>query len=462
MASFFQDVGDELEIPDLDVKPFRNSQGTSSNQALSGFIPKLWNLVDQPSYQSLISWTKDGRSFVVHNDHEFAHQVLPRYFKTTNFNSFVRQLNLYGFRKVSKIDRGSIMTAGSVEPLEFFHTNFRRGHSELIHLIQRKTTNVKATEEHSVKSDELNSVLKNIHTMRDRQDSISTVIGRLSSENEDLRQEVEELKHRHYKQHVILNKLIQFVASIICSSRLPAGKKRSRPLMITAGEEQSPPDYPNPNYTPYGPPSKQPKVSPPKDLFQPGELSSPETVRDSLQLLLNTSSSLYPPTDGQSSLPLVKEPLSVPEPSTPEIDTALLPSFASLCPPPNYSPLSPTLDAPSAKLSEHLDSQQSGLDQLQGNFSDMFSLNADAFSEFMSSIDLPLPSYDSSDTNRLLETLNNSDHVDLSMDRASFPMLEPPSVVPPTEGSSLERLLESKPTSSQEKQQIPALQSNHL
>ena len=39
---------------------------------------------------------------------------------------------------------------------------------------------VKSSEEHSVKSDELNSVLKEIHSMRDRHDSISTIISRLN------------------------------------------------------------------------------------------------------------------------------------------------------------------------------------------------------------------------------------------------------------------------------------------
>jgi heat shock transcription factor 1 len=418
----------------------------------------LWNLVEQPSYKSLITWSKDGKSFIVQDDHEFARQVLPRYFKHNNFNSFVRQLNLYGFRKMAKVDRGSLATAGTVDPIEFYHANFRRGHPELLHLMQRRTNVVKSSEEHSVKSDELNSVLKDIHVMRDRQDSISNVIGRLNSENKDLKHEVELLKRRHHKQQLVLNKLIQFVASIIYSSRLPAGKKRSR-LMITAGDTEDP-EYPTYSYVP---PSKQTRFDVSNDTpSPPPEVSTPDTVRG-LELLLKDSSTIYPPPGGSnlvpSTLPLVTEATGLPELSTPEIDTSLLPSFDAVDQLPS-STSQAVAPSSSVKLSEHLDSQQSDLEHLQENFSGMFNLNPDAFSDFISSLDLPLPNYDSSDTTRLLETLNNhSDKLDLSMDRSSFPMLEQGSMEPTTDCPALERLLEDKPSSSKEQDQISGLRA---
>lgn len=64
------------------------------------FVTKLRTIVDDPSTDYLISWTEDGTAFQVHLPSEFARTVLPRYFKHSNFTSFARQLNQYGFRKI--------------------------------------------------------------------------------------------------------------------------------------------------------------------------------------------------------------------------------------------------------------------------------------------------------------------------------------------------------------------------
>ncbi|KAK4533329.1 hypothetical protein CCYA_CCYA16G4211 [Cyanidiococcus yangmingshanensis] len=64
------------------------------------FVTKLRAMVDDPTTNDLISWRDDGLSFQVHLPSEFAKTVLPRYFKHSNFTSFARQLNQYGFRKL--------------------------------------------------------------------------------------------------------------------------------------------------------------------------------------------------------------------------------------------------------------------------------------------------------------------------------------------------------------------------
>ena len=44
-----------------------------------------------------------------------------------------------GFRKVAQPDQGALLALkqGSVE---FWHTNFRQGHHELLHLVQRRVS----------------------------------------------------------------------------------------------------------------------------------------------------------------------------------------------------------------------------------------------------------------------------------------------------------------------------------
>ncbi|GAB2272226.1 Heat stress transcription factor A-3 [Dionaea muscipula] len=65
------------------------------------FLSKTYELVDNPSLDSIISWGAAGESFVVSDPIELARVVLPRNFKHSNFSSFVRQLNTYVGKLIS-------------------------------------------------------------------------------------------------------------------------------------------------------------------------------------------------------------------------------------------------------------------------------------------------------------------------------------------------------------------------
>ena len=91
------------------------------------FIEKLWQLVNDKDSASFISWTPHGSIIVMHLD-QFSSQVLPKYFKHSNYASFVRQLNLYGFRKISH----------EKDSCEYAHPLFRRGNEHMFKEIRRK------------------------------------------------------------------------------------------------------------------------------------------------------------------------------------------------------------------------------------------------------------------------------------------------------------------------------------
>lgn len=76
----------------------------------------------------MISWTSTADSFNIKNVSRFTEEVLPRYFKHRNFSSFIRQLNMYGFRKAHHPDGENV----------YMHTHFKAGSRAQLRSISRK------------------------------------------------------------------------------------------------------------------------------------------------------------------------------------------------------------------------------------------------------------------------------------------------------------------------------------
>ncbi|OAD07498.1 heat shock factor-type transcription factor, partial [Mucor lusitanicus CBS 277.49] len=94
-------------------------------------------MVEDGRHQNLISWNPNGTSFFVCNATQFAQEVLPEYFKHSNFSSFVRLLNMYGFHKINKSPRGQ-RGNNENEIWEFSHPKFQHGRSDILKEIKRK------------------------------------------------------------------------------------------------------------------------------------------------------------------------------------------------------------------------------------------------------------------------------------------------------------------------------------
>jgi hypothetical protein len=78
-------------------------------------------------FSDIVSWVQGGTAFKVHNRQEFVTKVMPNYFDQTQFESFRRQLNMYGFSRINKgKDRGVAA-----------HPSFLRGHRGLCEKLTR-------------------------------------------------------------------------------------------------------------------------------------------------------------------------------------------------------------------------------------------------------------------------------------------------------------------------------------
>lgn len=70
-------------------------EAQGSSNSLPPFLAKTYEMVDDPSSNSIVSWSSTNKSFIVWNPPDFARDLLPRFFKHNNFSSFIRQLNTY-------------------------------------------------------------------------------------------------------------------------------------------------------------------------------------------------------------------------------------------------------------------------------------------------------------------------------------------------------------------------------
>jgi heat shock transcription factor len=142
----------------------------------SPFLVKTYRLVDDPSTDHIVSWGDHKNTFVVWRPKEFSACVLPCYFNHTNFSSFVRQLNTYGFRKIV---RGRC---------EFANDLFRKGQTHLLsHIQRRKPSSTSTTQASQIEYEKSSSSLipYSLSTVQDS--DVPAAAPSLSEENEILR-----------------------------------------------------------------------------------------------------------------------------------------------------------------------------------------------------------------------------------------------------------------------------------
>ena len=83
---------------------------------------------------SAVSWDSDGTSFTVFDSERLAKQEFQKYFKHVNYNSFVRNLNSYGFKKV----RLETKDINATMCHRYSHESFIKNNKQLLRRIKSK------------------------------------------------------------------------------------------------------------------------------------------------------------------------------------------------------------------------------------------------------------------------------------------------------------------------------------
>nr|XP_040139177.1 heat shock factor protein 2 isoform X2 [Ictidomys tridecemlineatus] len=177
----------------------------------------------------------NGQSFLVLDEQRFAKEILPKYFKHNNMASFVRQLNMYGFRKVVHIDSG-IVKQERDGPVEFQHPYFKQGQDDLLENIKRKVSSSKP-EENKIRQEDLTKIISSAQKVQIKQETIESRLSELKSENESLWKEVSELRAKHAQQQQVIRKIVQFIVTLVQNNQL-VSLKRKRPLLLNTNGAQ--------------------------------------------------------------------------------------------------------------------------------------------------------------------------------------------------------------------------------
>ncbi|KAG7316872.1 hypothetical protein KOW79_019170 [Hemibagrus wyckioides] len=391
------------------------------------FLTKLWTLVDDPDTDPLICWSPSGNSFHVFDQGRFSKEVLPKYFKHNNMASFVRQLNMYGFRKVVHIEQGGLVKPEK-DDTEFQHPYFIRGQEHLLENIKRKVTTVSNIKHEDLKlsPEDVSKMISDVQHMKGKQESMDSKISTLKHENEALWREVAMLRQKHAQQQKVVNKLIQFLVTLARSNRV-LGVKRKMPLMLNdSSTTHSMPKYsrqyslehspnlssPGATFTATGifsnnaPVKTGPIISDITDLAQSGPASAEEWIEDRTSPLVHVKEEPLSPSHGsevEEVCPVEVEvgaesilPADTPFSPTTFINSILQESEPSPAPPQHTSQQKclsvacldnssktsevsrpfPSLSSSSShlrshprnELNEHLDSIDSSLENLQSIF----------------------------------------------------------------------------------------------
>jgi len=97
------------------------SDGRRSTPSFPLKLHKILQQIEEDGHGDIMSWQPHGRCFIIRKTTEFNNSLLKKYFNISKASSFQRQINLYGYSRITQgQDKGG-----------YYHELFLRGKPEL-------------------------------------------------------------------------------------------------------------------------------------------------------------------------------------------------------------------------------------------------------------------------------------------------------------------------------------------
>ncbi|KAL6249616.1 Heat shock transcription factor [Rhinocladiella similis] len=232
-------------------------EAQAKRKQIPPFVQKLNSFLEDGRNTELIRWSDDGNSFIVLDEDEFAKTLIPELFKHNNYASFVRQLNMYGFHKKVGLSDNSMRASErkNKSPSEYSNPYFRRGHPDLLWLIQkpknasgpsskRKKTDNEANEEEieeygeegvtttdtrvrphpgqltlgdtqtALTQEQFKSVQRELAAIRHQQAQIGRMVQQIKREHEQLYGQAATFQDQHNRHENSINAILTFLATV--------------------------------------------------------------------------------------------------------------------------------------------------------------------------------------------------------------------------------------------------------
>eukprot|EP01029_Cantina_marsupialis_P011910 TRINITY_DN26414_c1_g1_i1.p1 TRINITY_DN26414_c1_g1~~TRINITY_DN26414_c1_g1_i1.p1 ORF type:complete len:427 (-),score=110.32 TRINITY_DN26414_c1_g1_i1:198-1478(-) len=174
-----------------------------------GFISKIYDMCQSSQFSDFVGWNAAGNALEIRNVNHFSELVLPTFFKHKNFASFARQLNMYGFKKMSNDPNLRI----------FGNPNFLRNRPDILHLIKRKSpgeTKCKNDKKLWEGRGNLDVILDEMARMKARQDNMEKQYSSVATECNDLRSQNAALWQQLSTSRDLQSQLHGKVQNVIC------------------------------------------------------------------------------------------------------------------------------------------------------------------------------------------------------------------------------------------------------